>query len=174
MKLSLSIAPFALLVVFMFGCASYQTGSLPDSHIAHIYLKPVQNEAFVSGVAPLYQSALREGILESRLLRLVSNPADADMVAYIRLTDFEEQPIAYLETDTGQPISARISLSAIISLSSSDSNDNDLAEDRVVSTNSAVYSAPTTAFPNPVDQTKPTMVRDLAQKTVLELELLRP
>lgn len=174
MKSPLSTAFLLALACSILGCAGYRTGSLPNSKVAKIYLKPVQNEAYVSGVISMYQSELRQGILDSRLLRPVSDPAEADMIAFVRLVDFEEQPIAYLETDTGQPISARISLSAILKVSSDEEANGDIVEEQLVSTNAAVYSAPTTAFPNPVDQTKPTMVRDLARKTVLELELLRP
>ncbi|MGE9290722.1 MAG: LPS assembly lipoprotein LptE [Puniceicoccales bacterium] len=172
------LTPISLLLplafLFFSGCTGYQRGSLPDAHTASVYLKPVQNEAYLSGIAPLFQSELRQQILDSRTLILADKPEDADMEAYVRLVDYNEEPIGYLETDTGQPISARLSLSALITLSETDSEGDYLLEDSRVSIDTAVYSSPSTAFPNPVDQSKPAMARNLAQKVVLQLELQRP
>lgn len=166
--------PFFLFAALIAGCAGYQKGSLPNSETASLYLEPIQNEAYISGVAPLFQSELRRQILSSRLLKLVPTPEEADMVAYIRLLDYEEQPIGYLKSDTGQPISARISVSAQLTLTETDIDETVLIEDMPLTANSAVYSSPSTAFPNPVDQSKPAMVSDLARRVVLELELQRP
>jgi hypothetical protein len=161
-----------LLTLLLAGCAGYQPGPLPDSRVATVFLEPVQNEAYLSGIAPLFQSALHRGILESRLLRPVNSPAEADMIAYVRLRDFEEQPVAFLESDTGQPISARVSLSAVITLW--DGEETLIVEDETVRAEAAVYSSPQTAFSNPIDQTKPAIVRNLARRVLLELELKRP
>lgn len=161
-----------LVAVLLAGCAGYQKGSMPNREVATVYLEPVQNEAYISGIAPLFQSALGRGIIESPLLRPADSAESADMVAYVRLSDYEEQPIGYLESDTGQPISARVQLSAIISLWGA--SGNPIVEDETIRTDSAVYSAPETAFSNPIDQSKPAIVRSLAKRVVLELELKRP
>jgi len=170
LRLALVLIPIALLA----GCAGYQRGPLPDSKPASVYLEPIQNEAYISGFAPLFQNELRKAILNSRLLILSDDPEDADMIAYIRLRDFDEEPIGFLESDTGQPISARVQISAILSLWDSPLKDVSLVENEVVRVDSAVYSSPQTAFTAPVDQSKPAIARNLAAKTTLEMELKRP
>lgn len=166
--------PLYLLAILLVGCAGYQKGALPDTRSATLYLMPVQNEAYLSGFASLFQSELRRQILASRMLKLVPSPEEADMIAYIRVADFEEQSIGFLESDTGQPISARMSIAGYLTLTETDAAETIIVEEKPFSVNSAVYSSPSTAFTNPVDQSKPSIARNLASKAVLEIELLRP
>ncbi|MEM0966411.1 MAG: hypothetical protein AAGJ81_09715 [Verrucomicrobiota bacterium] len=173
-----SLPIFALILsaaaAFLSGCAGYQKGALPNPEPATIYLKPVQNEAYVSGMVPVFQNQLSRTIAQSRYLIPVQSEDEADMVAYVQLVDFRERPIAFLETDTGQAISARISLSASVTLDHSGPPEKEVLKDKVLTADAAVYSDPDTAFANPTDQSKPTVARNLAMMVTLELELNRP
>ena len=159
-------------VFFLGGCAGYRTGGLPGSTPASVYLFPVQNEAYVSGMVPVFQSELRRTVMQSRYLRLVDRAEDADMTAYVRLMNFEERPVAFLESDSGQAISSRIALSAVVTLENPVTGETILA-DEALTGNMAVYSDPETAFPNPLDQSKPALARNLAARVVLTMELSR-
>lgn len=159
-----------LLTGCLFGCAGYRTGSLPDGPPVKVFLEPVQNEAYVSGLAPLFHQEVRRIALQSSHLTLVSDPKEADLSAYIRLADYQERQVAFLEEDTGQAVTSRVSLSAILTLSEPDRK-APLIDQETLSVESPVYSDPETAFPNPVDQTKPTLARNLAASVVLALEL---
>ncbi len=159
-----------LLATSLIGCSGYRPGSLPDGPPVKAYLEPVQNEAYVSGIAPLFQREVRSIALQSRNLTLVSSPSDADVTAYVRLADYLERQIAFLEKDSGQAITSRVSLSAILTVSEPGADDP-LIDEETLSVQSPVYSDPETAFPNPVDQTKPTLARNLAASVVLAIEL---
>ena len=159
-------------VLLLGGCAGYRTGGLPDSSPASVYLLPVQNEAYLSGMIPIFQSELRRTVMQSRYLRLVDRAEDADMTAYVRLTDFEERPVAFLESDSGQAISSRIALSAVVTLENPVTGET-ILKDEDLTGNMAVYSDPETAFPNPLDQSKPALARNLAGRVVLTMELWR-
>ncbi len=165
-------AVLAALLLLIGGCSGYQPGGLPDSPPAAIHLFPVQNEAYLSGMVPIFQSQLRRAVMQSPRLRLVDRPEDADMTAYVRLTDFDERPVAFLESDSGQAISSRIALSAVVTLENPVTGETILA-DEALTGNMAVYSDPETAFPNPLDQSKPALARNLAARVVLTMELAR-
>jgi len=169
---AVALTVWVTIGVFLSGCAGYRTGALPNSKPAKVYLEPIQNEAYISGIISIFQNELRKMILQSRYLILVEDIDAADMSAYIRLTDYTERPVAFLESDTGQAISARVTLSAVLSLTAS--NGEDLLDDDVLTADYAIYSDPETAFPNPSDQSKPGIARNLAMKLVLEMELNRP
>jgi hypothetical protein len=163
--------PLALAVLlFLAGCAGYRAGGLPETGISRLYLEPVQNEAYLSGITPLFQDQLRRAVLQSRSLEPVDSREAADLVAYVRLTDFRERPVAFLGEDTGQAISSRLSLAARMTLSDAGSGKEILA-DESYGTEAPVYSDPDTAFPNAVDQTKPVVARNLAATVTLAIEL---
>lgn len=151
------------------GCAGYRAGALPDRPPAKVYLEPVQNEAYLSGMVPLFQRELRRAALQSRAVQLVDSPEDADQTAYVRLADFRERPVAFLPQDTGQAITSRLSLGAVLTITAADGRK--LVEEEYLSAETAVYSDPETAFPNPVDQSKPHLARNLAATVLLAIEL---
>ncbi|MFP4352675.1 MAG: hypothetical protein ACLFRP_09370 [Puniceicoccaceae bacterium] len=167
-------APPVLLaaVLLLGGCAGYRTGGLPDPTPASVFLRPVQNEAYISGMAAIFQNELRRAVMGSPYLRLADRADDADMTAYVRLTDFRESPVAFLESDSGQAISSRIALSAVLTLENPETGEVILA-DEALTGNMAVYSDPETAFTDPLDQSKPALARDLAARAVLTMELSR-
>lgn len=165
--------PTALLLlatVFLSGCSGYRSGSLPEGPPVTVYLEPVQNEAYVSGMAPLFQQKVNQLALQSRHLTLVSDKADAELSAYVRLKNFEERRVAFLEEDSGQAITSRVSLSALLTVTDTTSG-RLLIENEALSAQAPVYSDPETAFSNPVNQTKPLLARNLASSVVLAIEL---
>jgi len=171
---SAGLFPFALTLllatILLPGCAGYRAGSLPAGPPAKVYLEPVQNEAYLSGFTPLYQREVRRLALLSPSIKLVPDPAGADLTAYTRLADFHERQVAFLENDSGQAISSHVSLSALLTITEPGALDP-IIGDEILSVEAPVYSDPQTAFANPVDQTKPTLARNLAASVVLALEL---
>jgi len=160
----------SILLGGLFGCAGYRAGSLPDGPPTRVFLEPVQNEAYVSGMVPLFRRELQRIALQSSHLALVSDPREADLTAYVRLADYRERQVAFLEQDSGQAISSRVALSAILTVAEP-GLEPPLIDRETLSVQSPVYSDPETAFPNPVDQTKPALARNLAATVVLAIEL---
>lgn len=159
-----------LVLVGLIGCSGYRPGSLPDGPPVDVYLEPVQNEAYISGITPLFQRDVRRIALQSRHLNLVADPDQADLTAYVRLADLRERQVAFLEDDSGQAVSSRLTLSAVLTVSEP-GGATPLIDEETLSVNSPVYSDPQTAFSNPVDQTKPFISRNLASSVVLAIEL---
>ncbi len=164
----------AALLALLTACVGYEPGVSPGTTTPkRIFLLPLQNEAYISGIAPLFQKELRRIALLNQNLIVVDSPAEADFEVYVRLADYREKPVAFLPRDSGQAVSSRISLGAFLTVTAT-ADGEPLVEDGYLSAQSAVYSDPPTAFPNPVDQSKPVLARNLAAKVVLAIELAGP
>ena len=108
MNLSRTLALACLLVLV--GCTGYESVRVePEDRVA-VALLPVRNEAYLPGFAPVVQERVREDLLRSRTVRLVTRPGEADRTLALVLTDYQEAPLSFESDDTGIPSSAETEL----------------------------------------------------------------
>lgn len=160
---------FFVLLIASQGCQHYGTGALPSDHKVYVYLEPVQNEAYISGFANLFQSELVEALRNSPVVVLVQDERQADYSGQVRLRNFDKQAIAYAESDTGQPASARYSIDAWLSLLRREDGSLLLDNNRVTA-DISVYVDAAQSFTMPGFQSKPTLARDLARNVARSIE----
>jgi len=164
----------ALLLLFatltlLPGCRHYHTGSLPQAHRITVFLAPTQNEAYISGFASLFQNELLESFRKSSVIILTEDEKSADYSMQVRLRNFNKQAIAYAESDTGQPASARYSIEAWVSLLDREKG-SFLLENDLVNADISIYVDAAQSFTIPGFQSNPTLARDLATNVTRVIE----
>ncbi len=79
----------AILLLFLAGCAHYQlgTGSTEDLAFRSIYVAPVENTAASPQSAARLSREIRRSLAQDGRVTLAANPAQADVILAIELTD---------------------------------------------------------------------------------------
>lgn len=95
-------AGFATLVLILTGCANYQLGTEAEGSLAFqsIYVAPIKNTAASPQSSALLSREIRHGFAQDGRVQLASNPAQADAILEIELTDRDRTFTSVQPTDT--------------------------------------------------------------------------
>ncbi|MEM8867141.1 MAG: LPS assembly lipoprotein LptE [Verrucomicrobiota bacterium] len=172
--LALCLSALALLLTS--GCRSYQLGHAGELPYDSIFVKPAQNNSYAPQAQALLSSDLRQKILRDTRVKLVATEANADVILYIDIVDYDRRPTARSEADTVVARDFDLTLTARCSLYDQE-NGRYLFQNREVSQRTNAYTE------NPYAQTlaeqqgflqseynaMPLLTRDLAQKIADEV-----
>jgi outer membrane lipopolysaccharide assembly protein LptE/RlpB len=120
MPLRLTFAvTFALLLA---ACAHYQLG--PDGKLAFttLYIEPVENKALLPQASALVGTQLREALLRDSRVTLVNDPAQADAILHVTLTNYSRAQTAARSDDTGLARKFQLTLLAVCTLRDNHTN----------------------------------------------------
>jgi len=114
MPLRLTFAiTFALLVA---ACTHYQLGTDGKLAFATLYVEPVENKALLPQASALVSTQLRESLLRDSRVTLVNDPAQADAVLHVTLTNYSRAQTAARSDDTGLARKFQLTLLAVCTL----------------------------------------------------------
>lgn len=152
-------------------CTGYNAANPPGTEVTLLYIAPVQNDAFVSEFAALFETQLRQAFLETAAVRLVDLEDEAEEVLRVRLEGYEEENTAYASADTGRPIAATARIRAHYTLGTPEEADAFIADARQ-EVRIPIYAASGDSFHRPRYQSEPALARSLAQS--LRDDILNP
>jgi outer membrane lipopolysaccharide assembly protein LptE/RlpB len=112
LRLTFAVA-FALLAS---ACAHYQLGTGGQLPFATLYVEPVENKALLPQSAALVSTQLREALLHDDRVTLVNDPAQADAVLHVTLTQYSRAQTAARSDDTGLARKFQLTLQAVCTL----------------------------------------------------------
>lgn len=98
------------------GCTGYESVRVTPGDRTAVALLPVRNEAYLPGFAPVVAERVREDLLRSRSVQLVTRTAAADQVLALVLADYREEPLSFASDDTGIPASAETEVTVRVRL----------------------------------------------------------
>lgn len=104
---------FTLLVFG--GCSHYSVINNDAFPFETIYIDPVNNTSYAPNVQALFDTQIRQKLLESGMLRIVQNRDQADCELFIRLENYKRSPKGRSSQDPGQITALNASLTAIVS-----------------------------------------------------------
>jgi outer membrane lipopolysaccharide assembly protein LptE/RlpB len=104
---------FALLLA---ACAHYHLGTDGKLAFATLYIEPVENKALLPQASALVSTQLRESILRDGRVALVNDPAQADAVLHVTLTNYSRAQTAARSDDTGLARKFQLTLLAVCTL----------------------------------------------------------
>jgi hypothetical protein len=114
MPLRLTFA--AMLALFLSACAHYQLGTDGKLAFTTLYIEPVENKALLPQASALVGTQLRESILRDGRVALVNDPAQADAVLHVTLTNYSRAQTAARSDDTGLARKFQLTLLAVCTL----------------------------------------------------------
>jgi hypothetical protein len=112
LRLTFAVA-FALLLA---ACAHYRLGTDSQLAFATLYIEPVENKALVPQAVALVSTQLREALLRDGRVTLVNNPAQADAVLHVTLTNYSRAQTAARSDDTGLARKLQLTLLGVCTL----------------------------------------------------------
>ncbi len=104
---------FALLIT---ACAHYRLGTGGQLAFTTLYIEPVENKALLPESTALVSTQLREAILRDGRVTLVNDPAQADAVLHVTLTNYSRAQTAARSDDTGLARKFQLTLLAVCTL----------------------------------------------------------
>ncbi|MGA3007622.1 MAG: LPS assembly lipoprotein LptE [Opitutaceae bacterium] len=107
------VATFFLLVA---ACAHYQLGTGGQLAFSTLYIEPVENKALLPQAIALVGTQLRETLLRDGRVTLVNDPARADAVLHVTLTQYSRVQTAARADDTGLARKFQLTLFAVCTL----------------------------------------------------------
>jgi Lipopolysaccharide-assembly len=108
---------FALtFALFLSACAHYQLGTDGKLAFTTLYIEPVENKALLPQASALVSTQLRESILRDGRIALVNDPAQADAVLHVTLTNYSRAQTAARSDDTGLARKFQLTLLAVCAL----------------------------------------------------------
>jgi outer membrane lipopolysaccharide assembly protein LptE/RlpB len=114
MPLRLTFAvTFALLLT---ACTHYQLGTDGKLAFATLYVDPVENKALLPQASALVSTQLREALLRDNRVTLVNDPAQADAILHVTLTNYSRAQTAARSDDTGLARKFQLTLLAACTL----------------------------------------------------------
>jgi hypothetical protein len=112
LRLTFAVA-FALLIS---ACAHYRLGTGGQLAFATIYVEPVENKALLPEAAALVSTQIREALLRDGRATLANDPAQADVVLHVTLTNYSRAQTAARSDDTGLARKFQLTLLAVCTL----------------------------------------------------------
>jgi hypothetical protein len=106
----------AALVLLLAACAHYQLGTEGRLAFATLYVEPVENKALLPQSVALVGTQLREAFLRDDRVALVNDPAQADVVLHVTLTNYARVQTAARSDDTGLARKFQLTLDAVCTL----------------------------------------------------------
>ena len=108
---------FAVLFALLLGaCAHYQLGTEGKLAFTTLYIEPVENKALLPQASALVSTQLRESLLRDSRVTLVNDPASADAVLHVTLTNYSRAQTAARSDDTGLARKFQLTLLAVCTL----------------------------------------------------------
>jgi len=114
MPLRLTIA--LSVVLLLAACAHYQLGTDGKLAFATLYIEPVENKALLPQASALVSTQLRDSLLRDGRVTLVNDPAQADAVLHVTLTNYSRAQTAARSDDTGLARKFQLTLLAVCTL----------------------------------------------------------
>jgi hypothetical protein len=105
-----------MLALFLSACAHYQLGTDGKLAFTTLYIEPVENKALLPQASALVGTQLRESILRDGRVALVNDPAQADAVLHVTLTNYSRAQTAARSDDTGLARKFQLTLLAVCTL----------------------------------------------------------
>ena len=97
------------------GCSHYSVINKDAFPFETIYIDPVNNNSYAPNVQALFDTQIRQKLLESGAVRIVQNLDQADCQLFIRLENYQRSPSGRSSQDPGQITALNASLTAIVS-----------------------------------------------------------
>lgn len=159
------------------GCASYHLGSPAEPEFESLYVRPAQNESFAPQAQALVSTQLRQALIRDGRIAIVSDPAQADAILEVTLTDYSRSAAARQSTDTVTAQNFDLRLDAQLSLYNQNSG-NYYFQGRQLSERSSAYVENPYADPSALNtdsyiqseyNAMPRLARGLARKIADEV-----
>ena len=101
-KLFRSIITLTVLIVLGTGagCKSYQLGHPAKLPFKTVYIQPAKNNSFAPQAQSLLSSEVREAVIRDGRVKLVADPAAADAVLTMTITDYSRKGGTRSQSDT--------------------------------------------------------------------------
>ena len=94
----------ALLAAFtlscLIGCQSYQLGHPAELPFETVYIQPAKNDSFAPQAQALVSAQVREAVIRDGRVRLIADPAEADAILGMTLTDYTRRAGTRRQDDT--------------------------------------------------------------------------
>jgi hypothetical protein len=106
----------ATLALLLAACAHYQLGTGGRLTFATLYIEPVENKALLPESTALVGTQLRDSFLRDGRVALVNDPAQADVILHLTLTNYSRAQTAARADDTGLARKFQLTLLAACTL----------------------------------------------------------
>ncbi|NCG08904.1 MAG: hypothetical protein GWO81_04970 [Verrucomicrobia bacterium] len=168
-RLFLLVTSIALLCLS--GCANYEWNR-PALPFKTIYVQPVTNDSLAPQAQASLSTQTRQALIRDGRLQLVSNPAEAEAILQVNLTQYRRNTGARSSADTEIALAFDLILEAQIALYNPSTNDYYLKARKVSADTSTFSNRPETGEDNlslSEYQAMPRLTRSLGDRIANEI-----
>jgi hypothetical protein len=100
----------------MSSCSHYKIVDLGAFPYKNLYINNISNQSFAPNAQILFNSQLRQRLLEKGNIRLVNEPSLADCQLFVEMVDYKRSPLSQANDDPGRINAMDYTLSVLVSI----------------------------------------------------------